>query len=139
MGKLTFEVKRVIMASSVCVNDFFNWKGPGLLRTDTITTPFRPYGASKGWVEATGRYFADYHDLEVVCIRFGAIRSNNIPPEDQKHIFLSHGDCLSAVKTFLIADKIPNKFTVFYTVSDNPGRIHDLTNPLGWNPKKISG
>lgn len=128
-------VKRVIMASSVCVNDFLNWQGSGLLRTDTITTPFKPYGASKLCVEANGRYFADYHDLEVVCIRFGAIRGNNLPPVGQEHIFLSHEDCIGAVRVSIMADKIPNKFSVFYAISDNPGKIHDLTNPLGWAPK----
>lgn len=60
---------RVIMASSIAVNYDPDWKGPGLMRADTVaTTAFNPfYGAGKEFIESAGRSFAKYQNLEVVC------------------------------------------------------------------------
>ncbi len=127
-------VRRVVMASSGQADDFLNWKGPDLMDPYTLPTPIVPYGANKVWVETVGRIFAR-RGLEVVCIRFGAVRSNNIPPKREEHVFLSHKDCIEAVKASLTAPTIPGKYTIFYAVSNNPGRIYDLSNPFGWKPE----
>jgi len=39
------------------------------------------------------------------------------------------------VKAILEAKNIPDNFVVMYGMSDNIGRIHDVSNPLGWKPK----
>lgn len=134
---LEAKVPRVIMASSVHADDFSHWKGSELMSANAVSTPDSPYGASKVFMEALGRYYAK-KGLEVVCIRFAGLNSDNRPssndPLAQKKWF-SHHDCGELIKTIVEAAAVPNNFVVMYGVSNNPGRIHDVSNPFGWKPK----
>ena len=130
-------VPRVIMASSVHADRFDNWQSSEEMPPDKIPVPDSPYGALKVGMEAMGRYYAT-KGLQVVCIRFGGVNSQNQPatePPHERAVWFSHNDCTSLVKTILEANEIPDNFVVMYGMSDNPGRIHDTSNPFGWKPK----
>lgn len=133
---LEAKVKRVIMASSVHADNFYQWKGLGKLSIDRIPTPNSPYGANKVFMEALGRYYAK-KGLEVICVRFGGVNPANKSPENnywENAVWLSHKDCLAMIKACLKAEKVPNNFAVFYAVSNSKDRVHDTNNPFGWKP-----
>ena len=132
-------VPRVIMASSVHADDYSGWKeGEPLIKPDTVPTPDSPYGASKVFMEALGRYYAR-QGLQVVCIRFMGLNADNkksqTDPDASKKWF-SHNDCGTLIKAIIEAPLVPNNFVVMYGVSNNPGRMHDTSNPFGWEPKE---
>lgn len=132
-------VTRVIMASSVHADRFYNFKGPGFLTPDKVPNPEIPYGSYKVFMESVGKAAA-LKGLEVVCIRFGGVTKDNtvsklIPQE--KAVFLDHQDCVSLVKAALEAESIPNNFVIVYGVSNNKGRIHDFSNPFNWIPQDL--
>lgn len=127
-------VKRVIVASSVHADDFYNHVGSELLSPHRMPTPTSPYGADKVFMETMGRHFAS-KGLEVVCIRFGGVFAGNAvnrAGEREHDVFLDHADCISLVRAILEAEKIPGNFSIVYAVSDNEGRVHDTTNVFGW-------
>jgi len=131
------KIPRVIMASSVHADNFYNWKKQELMSVDRVPVPDSPYGASKVFMEALGRYFAS-KGLEVICIRFGGVNPENKPPLDdfyERKVWLSHKDCISLIKRCIEARKIPNNFLIIYGVSNNTNRIHNYSNPLGWVPE----
>lgn len=130
------KVKRVIMASSIHADDCENWQGRDLIKVDRTPIPDSPYGAHKVYMEALGRFYAT-KGLEVICLRFGAVNPQNLPPEDEeigKAVWLSHQDCEELVKKCLEAESVPSNFLIIYAVSNNTNRIHDISNPLGWTP-----
>lgn len=130
-------VRRVIMASSVHADQFRTWRENTLLTADHAGPPTSPYGANKIFMEALGRYFAYATALEVVCVRFGGVNAEDVPPTDdfyERAVWLSHADCAALVRTALESPEIPDGFVILYGVSDNPTRIHELSNPLGWRP-----
>jgi len=134
-------VPSVIMASSVHADAFDKWKGTDKILPNRTPVPDSPYGASKVGMEAMGRYYAT-KGLQVVCIRFGGINPQNEPaaePAYERAVWFSHNDCVSLVKTILKADNIPDNFVVMYGMSNNPGRIHDISNPFGWKPQDSAG
>jgi len=129
-------VKRVIMASSVHADKFLNRSDTPLKPYD-LPTPDSPYGASKCMIEALGRYYADAKGLEVICIRFGGINRDNIPPatpHSERQVWLSHRDCIELVNTLIHANEVPGRFSIIYAVSKNPEMIHDTSNEFGWIP-----
>jgi uronate dehydrogenase len=131
-------VKRVIMASSVHADRFTHRElGGKLMDPYALPLPDSPYGAGKCMLESLGRYYADAKGLEVICIRFGGINRQNQPvtsPDSERQVWLSHRDCVSLVQKCLEAPSIPDNYAIVYAVSDNRGRLHDLTNPFGWHP-----
>lgn len=129
-------VKRVIMASSVHADNFYEWTGPERLSVDRIPKPRSAYGSDKVAMEVLGKEYAK-KGLEVVCVRFGGVNILDKSPKDdywEDAVWLSHKDCVSAVRLCLSAEKTPNYFVVFYAVSNNKNMVHDTTNPLGWQP-----
>ena len=129
-------VRRVILASSVHADNFYDWNGPGLLSADRVPRPAGPYGAAKVLLEEQGRFHAS-RGLEVICVRFGAVTASGEPrPTDQweRRIWLSHRDCIAVARACLDAPEVPGGFCVLYAVSDNEGRVHDTRNPFGWRP-----
>lgn len=131
-------VGRVVMASSVHADDA-SLPREGLLSPTSVPTPDSPYGATKVFVEALGRYYAG-QGLAIVCLRFGGVRLNHatradfgarerVPPS-----WLSHHDCIALVEACLTAE-VPGGYAVIYAVSDNEGRVHDTGNALGWFPQ----
>ena len=134
---LTAGVERVIMASSVHAQDYAHWTGPDLIDPYALPTPDSPYGASKVFMEALGRYFSK-KGLEVICIRFMGLNVDDRPSRDDpdgKKKWFSHKDCGELIKAILEAPSIPHNFVIVHGVSNNAGRMHDISNPFGWLPK----
>lgn len=132
-------VKRVIMASSVHADKFHDRDlgEQGLLRPYDLPLPDSPYGASKVLLESLGRYYADAKGLEVVCIRFGGVNRDDVPPESpasERQVWFSQRDCANLVQKCVEAADIADNYAIVYGVSDNRGRLHDLSNPFGWEP-----
>ena len=130
-------VSRVVMASSVHADRFDNWQSTKKMSSDRTPIPDSPYGAQKVGMEAMGRYYAA-KGLQVICIRFGGVNPENQPAKEPSHeraVWFSHKDCVSLVQAILEAKNMPDNFVVMYGMSDNSGRIHDLSNPFGWKPK----
>lgn len=130
-------VPRVIMASSVHADRFDNWQRSEKISPKTLPTPDSPYGASKVGMEAMGRYYST-KGLQVACIRFGGVNPQNQPakePPYERAVWFSHRDCVSLVRSIIEANEIPDNFVAIYGMSDNPGRIHDISNPFEWKPK----
>jgi uronate dehydrogenase len=132
-------VRRVVMASSVHA-DAPSRPSDGLRVASAVPTPDSPYGASKVFVEALGRYYAD-RGLEVMVVRFGGVdrraSDRDFGIRAGPHAWwLSHADCVALVDACLRAPVVPGRYTAFYGVSDNPGRVHDTTNPFGWIPER---
>ena len=145
-GLMTFNVyaaalasglRRVIMASSVHAHDYSDWQSPALIDPYTLPKPDSPYGASKVFMEALGRYFSK-RGLEVICIRFMGLNADDKPssddPEGHKKWF-SHRDCGALIEAILEARAVPDNFAIVHGVSNNAGRMHDISNPFGWMPK----
>jgi uronate dehydrogenase len=130
-------VRRVVVASSVHTDDFLTYGGPALLTVDRPDqVPTSPYGAHKLFLEGLGRHFATHAGLEVVAIRFGGVTPGGEPrgAGTDPLVYLSHADLVGCVRAAVEAPLPPSRYASFYAVSDNPGRIHDFTNPLGWRP-----
>lgn len=132
-------VPRIVMASSIHADNFYGWQGGNLMSPYQTPEPQNPYGKDKVIMEEMGRDFAA-KGLEVVCIRFGGINpTNKAPvkslPQDMAS-WLSHNDCISLVDLILKAQSVPNNFAIVYGVSNNQGRIHDVSNPFGWVPQE---
>jgi nucleoside-diphosphate-sugar epimerase len=131
------KISRVIMASSNHADSSKFYKTAGLMSPYGLPTPDSPYGAGKCMVEALGRYYANYHELQVICLRIGGLNADDdaySPLNSTPYIWLSHRDCTSLVKCCLEAEHFADNYAIIYAVSDNAGRIHDITNPVGWKP-----
>lgn len=62
-------VKRVLFCSSVAA---YGKQEAALLTEDLPVDPIEPYGFTKVWSEALGRYYTQQMGLEVVSVRFGS-------------------------------------------------------------------
>jgi nucleoside-diphosphate-sugar epimerase len=149
-------VRRVIFASSnhavgmYLMDDerFADPDRPQLVGTNEPLRPDSLYGASKAWGEILGRFYAEHHGLEVVCLRIGWVTEDDRPPTPAESIrddpevkrrapamWLSHRDCVSLVAASLTA---PVGFATVNGVSDNAGRWFSLEEgrrSLGWEPR----
>ena len=102
--------------------------------------PVRPksvYGACKAFCEALGRYYADVHNLSVLCIRLGAVLDTD-RPRLRRHYpgYLSQADCVQMVDKCLEAP-LSLKFDIFDAISDHRWRWRDTgyaRDVLGWEP-----
>ena len=131
-------VRRLVVASSVHADDQHR-RREGLLVASALSTPDSPYGASKLFVEALGRYFAG-RVLEVVVVRFGGVDRHATSRDFGNGCslyasWLSHADCAGLIDACLVAATVPARSAAVYAVSDNQGRVHDTTNPFGWVPE----
>lgn len=134
---LELQVPRVIMASSVHADEFYNWQGPGLMSAYNLPKPDSPYGAHKVFMESLGKYYST-KGLEVVCIRFGGLGPLDKPNKDhlqEKAAFLSSKDSLALIRAVLTAEKVPGNFTIIYGVSNNLNKVQDTANPFNWYPQ----
>jgi uronate dehydrogenase len=122
---------RVVFASSLHVTGFYD-------ATERISpeAPVRPdsfYGLGKACGENLGRFYADKHGLEVVCLRIGTFAAQ---PTTPRHLstWLSPRDAVELFYRSLIAPDVG--FTVVYGASANqrtwwdPGPI----DRLGYQP-----
>ena len=142
-----FQVRRVIFASSNHVTGAYEGFEPNLhLHTQpeppkiSIQDPIRPdsdYGVSKAFGEAVARYYAARWGIEAICLRIGAVLSNDDPTTDPRlrKVWLSHRDLIQLVEKSLIA-KV--SFGIYYGVSNNKGAFWDISNArmeLGYEPQ----
>lgn len=149
-------VRRVVFASSnhavgMALLDPDTFADPDRPRLATADDPVRPdslYGATKAWGEAIGRYYAEIHGLEVVCLRIGWVTGDDRPPRPEQvarqtpevarrapAMWLSHRDCATLVAAALSAEV---DFAIVNGVGDNPGRWFSLDegrDRLGWWPE----
>jgi nucleoside-diphosphate-sugar epimerase len=152
-------VRRVVFASSNHVMGMYMWdddrftdaQHPAEVTADAPVRPDSLYGASKAWGEALGRFYAERHGLEVVCLRIGAVTEDDTPPDPTTRneparvaqrvprMWLSHRDCVALVEAALTADV---QFAIVNGVSDNAGRWFSLDEGrrlLGWEPRDGRG
>ena len=133
---LASRVKRVIMASSVHADDFYNFRSKEMMSVHRVPKPVSRYGVQKVYMEALGSSYAA-NGLEVICIRLGDVNTENRPATHhplEAAVFLSHNDLSNLIKISIEAEVVPDNFVVMYGVSDNEGRILDVSNPFGWKP-----
>ena len=129
-------VKRVILPSSVLATSRTQLVGTNRVRIEDALPPDTEYGRNRLSIEALGRT-ASESGLDVICIRLGTVRHPDAPvrrPELRTH-WLSHEDCAALFRACLIAPFVPGRFSVFYAVSDLPGRVFDVSNPFDWMPR----
>ncbi|MBU4204765.1 NAD(P)-dependent oxidoreductase [Patescibacteria group bacterium] len=133
------KISRVIIASSVHVNDYSNAMVGEYISPMSENFPDTPYGAGKVYIEHLGRFFSRKYSLEVVCLRFGGVNKYNkiMFNEDPLYdrVLLYKEDLIELVRMCIEVDKVPNNFAAFYAVSNVLGRVHSLDNFLGWRPK----
>ena len=146
-------VKRVVFASSgnairgyelvepyksIAAGDYDNVPEDIPMITHEMIRPQGIYGAAKVFGEALGRYYSDYFDLSVLCVRIGRVtKDNGLGAERDRSIYLSHDDvaqilhlCVDAPDTL--------KYDVFLATSNNRWTYRDLEHPrevLGYAPK----
>ena len=119
-------VRRVILASSGQVVWYQRFSGPLPIGTDVQPTPRGWYAATKVFVEAVGRSFAEAHGVTVVAVRLGwcprtAEHTEELARTDWgPDVYLSPGD---AGRFFACAveAKLETPFAVVYATS-NPRR-----------------
>jgi len=123
------DIPRVIIASSVHVNDYSKIPTSTYLIPKSECWPDTPYGATKIYIEHLGRYYSRKHDIEVICIRLGGvnerneIRFNEDPLYDK--VLLYKEDFIQLIRMCIEVKKVPDNFAVFYVVSQREG-----TSPL---------
>ena len=148
-------VRRVVFASSNHAVGMYMWDDerfvdprPAEVGTDVPVRPDSLSGASKVWGEALGRFYAERHGLEVVCLRIGWVTDDDLPPSRTESrseppavarrapaMWLCHRDCASLVEASLTANL---GFGIVNGVSDNAGRWFSLDEGrllLGWEPR----
>ncbi|HEY8870897.1 MAG TPA: NAD(P)-dependent oxidoreductase [Candidatus Limnocylindrales bacterium] len=125
----------------------------GTIDENVETRPDSPYGVSKAFGEALGRYYAEFRGLSVVCVRIGTVRPDDDPrpaniastagwlelTRDEKYermraTWLSHRDCAELLAAAIDSDV---RWAVVYGVSDNPRRFWSLEGArqlLGFHP-----
>ena len=102
--------------------------------------PLNLYGASKAWGEAVGRFYADFKDMDVHCLRIGWLtphdgeRLKTEAKHDLLRMAVTHRDLLKLFDSCL-ASSLP--FGIWHGLSDNFFKRLDLTDTqekLGYAP-----
>lgn len=152
-------VPRVVFASSNHVVGMYERDGAPSIYTDrerpsldhrVPIRPDSPYGVSKAFGEALGRFYAETYGLQVICLRIGTVLAVDDPTAPLaeaapawapgpwelriRATWLSHRDCVELFQCALTADVA---FAIAYGVSDTPGRFWDLAEAwrvLGFRP-----
>lgn len=132
-------VPRVVLASSNHVVGMADVHPPdashaAVMGTDVPVRPDTVYAVSKVAVEATGRLFADRHDMGVVCLRIGAFGER---PKELRHLvfWLSPQDGVRLVEAAL---EVPTpSFAVVWGVSRNTRGVLSLDEgrAIGYEPQ----
>jgi len=84
---LKFKIPRVVMMSSIHVDDYQNMNQVGLINIYHDCIPDSPYGASKIFIEKLGQYYSQKYNLEVLCPRIGGVNLSDSPTQypDEKY------------------------------------------------------
>jgi nucleoside-diphosphate-sugar epimerase len=126
-------VRRVVFASTNHVMGMYDRERVWPIRPEQ---PFRvdgPYGVSKAFGEVLGRYYAELHALEVICLRIGWVLQRPFN-EQGLRMWLSPGDL---ARLMIGALEAPVRFGVYYGVSANTRCHWDVENTrseLGYQP-----
>lgn len=131
------KVPKVLLASSVHVNR------PSFLPSSSIgseqpVTPDSPYGANKLLMEKLGATYAEKHGLDVTCVRFGCVESQNVRPKNdsfEEAVWLSHEDLLSLVEKWIKSQVYVCRHVVMHATSYHESHPYDLDNPFRWEPR----
>ncbi len=136
-------VSRVVLASS-------NWVHGDKRFTDDVLSsrtppgPVNAYGMSKLFCERTGKYFAEYKGLSVICVRIGWTQwtHDNQPGPHMamgrwgQEMWLSDRDFLSGMHAAITARDV--SFAAVNLMSDNPGMRWDIEETkeiIGYSPE----
>ena len=100
--------------------------------------PDGPYGVSKAFGEAVGRYYSEAHGLSVICLRIGTVNRPDRPVNSRQFAtLLTHRDLVQLIRCCLEApDSV--RFGIFYGVSANTWRfwdIDDARDAIGYEPQ----
>lgn len=157
-------VKRVVFASSnhtvgmyevEGAPDIYELNDPRAYDASVSVRPDSLYGVSKVFGEALGRFYADRHGMDVICLRIGAVRDDDDPTRvlagrpfeplpiltaDQSRyrlraVWLSHRDCAQLIQRALDSNV---HWAVVYGISNNPRQLWDLAGArklLGYEPE----
>src|SRR3989344_623450 len=120
-AKFTPRVNPIYASKRVSSHDTDKRALDGAVRgQDPPEIPTSIYGATKIYFEALGRYYATYHHLEVVAIRFGGVNRENSPAAKKEpnydKIFLSHQDLIKIVRKYIDYEKISNNYLCHNTL-----------------------
>lgn len=129
------KIPRVIMFSSIHADEY-DLSSKELHRVNKLPSPDSPYGAYKVCMEALGRYYAK-KGLEVICIRLGGVTSDDNFELDEagfQQVYLSHKDLVAMIKCYIEIKYVHNNYELFYAISNNPKKVHDNSNNIGWRP-----
>jgi len=132
-------VRRLLMPSSVRATSDEQLFGHLPVGVADTRTPETLYGRTRLEIEALARG-ASGKTVEVSCVRLGAIHHPDFPTPDTlaRRVWLSHEDCAGLMRACIDAPVVPGRFSVWYAISDLPGRILDVSNPFGWRPMTTS-
>lgn len=103
------------------------------LYPDSPVRPGNLYGVTKAFGEALGRYFADYTDLRVICLRIGWFLERPFN-EMSLRMWLSRRDLCDLIERCIRSEV---KFGIYYAASANARYTWDLANAqedLGYRP-----
>lgn len=144
-------VSRVVLASSNWIHSDKRFTQDALNST-TPPGPVNAYGMSKLFCERTGAYFAEHHQLSVICLRIGWTQwtHGNQPGPHMamgrwgQEMWLSDRDFLNGMRAAIDASDV--SFATLNLMSNNPGMRWDITETkevIGYNaqdgsPAKIS-
>ena len=148
-------VRRMVFASSIMVSWGYQQDEPYRAiaegRLDALVEdelapvthewPVRPtglYPASKVWGEALGRYYADVHHMQVICLRIGWVNGDDHPRSgpSMAPIWCSQRDIVQLVERSINAPP-ELRYDIFYGTSNNRWRWVDIEHArakLGYIP-----
>jgi nucleoside-diphosphate-sugar epimerase len=137
-------VRRVVLASSGQVVWWQRSRGPFPIAVDTPPTPRSWYAATKVFLEAAGRAFAEGHGISVIIVRLGGCPRTREHVEELRRfdwgpdVYLSPGD---AGRFFACAVEAPDdlRFAVVYATSrpvrTSPFDLEPAKKLLGFEPR----
>ncbi len=136
-------VERFIFASSNHVMGGYRELGDMRITPDLPPRPDGPYGATKLMGERLGRSLARAFEMSFVALRIGwvqngANRSETLPDEWSRGLWLSDGDLVRLFEAAVEADLGDLDFAIVNGISNNRGSRWDLTataNLLGFEPE----
>jgi len=130
-------VMKVVFASSNHVTGMYDLEKQWPIGPGQPIRPDSPYGVTKAFGEAMGRYYSDNFGIAVICLRIGWAleRPHN---EVARFMWLSPDDLARLVTGALLSTV---RFGIYYGVSDNTQRHWAIDNAqvdLGYEPQDDS-
>ena len=108
-----------------------------LIDESMATRPGNVYASTKVWGESIARHYANAHGLEVICLRIGFANKEDRPTNSRQFsVWNSQRDVVRAIE-FAMAVDLPEKYDVFFILSDNLRGYRNLTHArsrLGFEP-----